>query len=134
MSELTFNRSLFLYYIKQDLGKPFIPGSYSEGRDCFSLIWCALKLVIKDLPRPENHVYEDSSLIQPFFDKYLKQLNPEVKPLPGQILLLKFDNSYHCGVITKLEPLTIIHASQNFDKIVEQRITRAWLNKFVARY
>ncbi len=134
-AELTdLDRARFLLEVKKHLGKPFIPGSYSKGVDCFSLIWLSLKSLFPTLPRPKNHLYSDSQLILDFLDTHLSRKLPCQGLSVGDIIIISFPLSLHCTVVSNLNPFKVIHATENYGKVLETRIPGSWVNKIKAVY
>ncbi len=128
------NREDFLLAIKAQLHKPFIVGSYSKGVDCFSLVWLALKKVIPDLPRPKNHIFVQSELILDFLDTVTERKLPSQPIAIADIIVIKFPLSYHCCVVTCLNPFKVIHATLQQEKVVETRVPSSWFNQIKAVY
>lgn len=131
---IRLDRKAFVEEIRSLLGRPFSAGGYTKGVDCFSLVWLGLKKVIPSLPRPKNHLFSDSTLIFEFLDEHLQKKSSCNTPEKGDILVLKFPLSYHCCVVTNLNPFKIIHATANYERVLETRVPSNWLNLIEAIY
>lgn len=98
------------------------------GIDCAMIlvrVFCDLGLVDPFDPRPYTRdwmLHRDDERYMGFL---LARAREVEKPEPGDVILFKYGRCYaHGGIVTKADPLTIVHAFQPTGCVVEDEIFR----------
>ncbi|MBB4200684.1 hypothetical protein CCR94_21530 [Rhodoblastus sphagnicola] len=98
------------------------------GVDCGMLIvrvFVDLGLIPPFDPRP----YDPDWMIHREDEKYLsfftQRCAPVQKPRPGDIALFRYGRSYsHGGIVTRIDPIAIIHAYHDAGCVIEDQLTQ----------
>jgi cell wall-associated NlpC family hydrolase len=98
------------------------------GCDCAMLlvrVYCDLGLVEKFDPRPYTRDWMLHRDDERFLGFLLARAHEVASPLPGDVILFKYGRGYsHGGIVTKPDPLTIVHAFHPARRVVEEEIGR----------
>jgi cell wall-associated NlpC family hydrolase len=102
------------------------------GVDCAMLlvrVYCDLGLVQQFDPRPYTRDWMMHRSEERYLGFLLARSREVDEPLAGDIVLFKVGRCYaHGGIVTKAEPLTIVHAFASARYAVEDEIARSELS------
>ena len=98
------------------------------GCDCAMLlvrVFCDLKLVEPFDPRPyvkDWHLHRGE---ERYLDFLLARSREVASPLPGDVILFKYGRCFsHGGIVTRSDPLAIVHAFHPARVVLEEEISR----------
>jgi cell wall-associated NlpC family hydrolase len=96
------------------------------GVDCGMLlvrVYVDLKLVPPFDPRPYTHDWHLHRGEERYLEALLKRAARIDKPLPGDVMLFRVGRCYsHGGIVTRGDPLTIVHASFPARIVLEETV------------
>lgn len=112
------------------------------GADCIGFI----AGVARNLSIPGSLAYDgdagirgygrqpDPSVLKAGADKYLKRIEIQAATA-GDIFVLKFEiDPMHFAIVTRADPLYIIHAVQMRGGVVEHRVDHVWRQRIIRAY
>jgi cell wall-associated NlpC family hydrolase len=98
------------------------------GVDCAMLIvrvYCDLELVERFDPRPYPPDWYLHRSEERYLGHILARAHRVERPLPGDVFLLKYGRTFsHGGIVTKPDPLIVVHAFRPHHIVVEEEIAR----------
>lgn len=94
------------------------------GVDCGMLlvrVFCDLGLVEPFDPRPYTYDWMLHRSEEVFREKLLARSTKVERPQPGDVILFRVGRCYsHGSIVTKPDPLTIVHAVLQYGRVVEE--------------
>lgn len=82
-----------------------------------------------------NYSYtSDMQLMKKGLETFLHQIIPKENATIGDILWIRSPRPQHLGIITRLNPMVMVHAQRTAGKVVEHRITSKVKNHIVAAW
>jgi cell wall-associated NlpC family hydrolase len=98
------------------------------GVDCGMLlarVFVDLGLVEPFDPRPYAHDWHLHRSEEKYLDALLARAKEVETPLPGDVMMFRVGRCYsHGGIVTRLDPLTIVHASCPAQIVLEEEALR----------
>jgi NlpC/P60 family putative phage cell wall peptidase len=98
------------------------------GVDCGMLlvrIYVDLKLVTPFDPRPYSPDWHLHRSEEKYLGHLLARAESVARPEPGDVVLFRYGRCYsHGGVVTRADPLTIIHAFHPAGLVLEEEVAR----------
>lgn len=58
-----------------------------------------------------------------------QQCDPIAAPEVGALLYMRYSGTLHLAIVTRLDPIYVIHAYQPAGKVVEHRLDSSWLRR-----
>jgi NlpC/P60 family putative phage cell wall peptidase len=94
------------------------------GVDCGMLlvrVFCDLGLVESFDPRPYTYDWMLHRSEEVFREKLLARATKVERPQPGDVILFRVGRCYsHGSIVTKPDPLTVVHAVLQYGRVVEE--------------
>ena len=98
------------------------------GCDCAMLlvrVYCDLGIVAPFDPRPYVRDWHLHRSEERYLEFLLERATPTREPGPADIILFPFGRCYsHGGIVTRTDPLTIVHAFHPAGLVLEEEIAR----------
>jgi len=113
------------------IGTPYhhMADLHGVGVDCAMLlvrVYCDLKLVERFDPRPYTQDWMMHRNEERYLGFLLERAHIVGKPDPGDVILFKIGRCFaHGGIVSKTEPLSIIHAFLPAGVVLEDEIARS---------
>ncbi len=98
------------------------------GVDCAMLlvrVYCDLGLVETFDPRPYTRDWMMHRNEERYLGFLLERARPVERPSPGDVILFKIGRCFaHGGIVTKADPLTMVHAFSTAGAVLEEEVSR----------
>ena len=130
MSQEALERARVVEAARLWLGTPYHHAAdlRGVGVDCAMIlvrVFCDLGFVAPFDPRPYTRDWHLHRGEERYLDCLLARAREVVTPEPGDVMLLRVGRCYaHGGIVTKLEPLTIVHAFLPARCVIEEEVAR----------